>query len=1179
MSTINNKVLLHELNIPALNSVGYADGLDNALIAIDNNISLLANSDFLKGSQGDSINIEKVDLTKQPVLFNKLKQAILNGVTPRPINGVNWDAYLSTELYVINSVVSNGVESVSTPISSLYYTFVDARYVNKFVGTVTDFGNERDLSCVLTYDGSKFNRINAFPTMYYERGVGLCWMVNGQKTGLPVQGIPGNDGKNSDILIVRVDGTPDTDGKGRVDKVWTKGGGWEPINDPSDYDGYSCFALAPKYKTDDNGQLIIDSNGQYQMDSATSFYIGKLTSQNSSLYVVCKPELSLQQTFGAAVFIEAMQNISLLQNSDTIVTPKGIFVPMKTLGDLKVGEPQPIHIISATSINNEQGNYEENMTDMIITPVNTTDIVVDGDRNLKVDKYLYVKLSDEVRNAVGMSDTVICKYKLENIVLTENIVKPYTENDDCFLLKGEALTNGELDYDKVVSIINYNNLIPDDYRQRIRNGYGIYQWVLVQDSDDFDPDNTYTGGNTKIALYLNNIYTKSMTPGLGDEILWFNSLIVDNDNLEGDYDHDFEPDYSMGGTASTVGEWETPTHIGGWEDDWDTTISENVILYRGVDFKSLKFEKFVPVYDNHYKVKRDTSLNINYNVNITGDEDNPKKNLSVHGDVNCDNLNVYELTATKEIKNIKTNDDIYGKGGIRLADDKFVVDDEANVVSHGSMDISDSVNALDLSSDTGIASGGGVKFIKRGKDYLIKTNTPKLDFDNTQYNEDYNQVSRVETEEIVLDVDKLRNINLNRGEDVKQTWSYKGEHYTYIPNEVFPTISSDLAQHTNDATITVSVNKTSRDIYKHPNPGESNWFTSAQRIDAHLSSNGAYGGENRYCRVIKGQFDFDSNSYSDVRDISDITYSQSYTNNLSLDSHFNPDLESGSTSYYVPKNVFSTVIPKDETRCETRGLTLRFMSPLNFVVFTDARCHKGGWPQMKSSSFVQLDVFALVGGTFYKCKTSSSLDGIMPDIASGKIRFGFTDTDSAWYGVEHQKGEYNVIRRSYSYSILPDTISLNTVDNTFLTTSDEIILYVIPSYHIEFESSTNTMKSLGISAFRPSVKDYSVSSFDGCRRTSISTNKFIQKLSQNIIPIDYTFYTTVSTPYSGMKSLTICPDGISIHNDNEVIGIGFVDEGGYSIPVLRFKSDNYGNFESIPIKGLAEMYKWYKQTH
>lgn len=38
MSTINNKVLLHELNIPALNSVGYADGLDNALIAIDDNI-------------------------------------------------------------------------------------------------------------------------------------------------------------------------------------------------------------------------------------------------------------------------------------------------------------------------------------------------------------------------------------------------------------------------------------------------------------------------------------------------------------------------------------------------------------------------------------------------------------------------------------------------------------------------------------------------------------------------------------------------------------------------------------------------------------------------------------------------------------------------------------------------------------------------------------------------------------------------------------------------------------------------------------------------------------------------------------------------------------------------------------------------------------------------------------
>lgn len=1170
MSTINNKVLLHELNIPALNSVGYADGLDNALIAIDDNISLLANSDFLKGSQGDSINIEKVDLTKQPVLFNKLKQAILNGVTPRPINGVNWDAYLSTELYVINSVVSNGVESVSTPISSLYYTFVDARYVNKFVGTVTDFGNERDLSCVLTYDGSKFNRINAFPTMYYERGVGLCWMVNGQKTGLPVQGIPGNDGKNSDILIVRVDGTPDTNGKGQVDKVWTKGGGWETINDPSNYDGYSCFALAPKYKTDDNGQPIIGSNGHYQMDSATSFYIGKLISQNGSLYVVCKPELSLQQTFGAAVFIEAMQNISLLQNSDTIVTPKGIFVPMKTLGDLKVGEPQPIHIISATSINNEQGNYEENMTDMIITPVNTTDIVVDGDRNLKVDKYLYVKLSDEVRNAVGESDTVICKYKLENIVLTENIVKPYTDNDDCFLLKENAVINGELDYDKVISIQNYNKLIPDDYRQRIRNGYGIYQWVLVQDSDDFDPDNTYTGGNTKITLYLNNIYTKSMTPGIGDEILWFNSLIVDNDNLENDFNHDFEPDIEDGSGAA-VGDWdENEVRLGDWENDFGG-ILDGVILYRGVDFKSLQFEKFIPVYDNYYRVNRDTSLNINYNVNVTGDKNNAKKNLSVHGDVNCDRLNVYELTATNEIRNINTNDEIRGSKGIRLVDGAFVVDDESNVSSNGDMIVNDSVIANDITSSGGLSVGGDIKLIKRGNDTIISSSSAKVDVDVSPWTISEDQIKRVEENEINIDCQSIRNINLKRGEDILKRWSYKGEEYEYIVSDIFPTITSNLAQHTTDATITVSSNTPNHAIYTHPSPNnaDANWFKEAQSND---SSNKPMEYSKEY--TTYGQFEYDTAQYSDISNVSHITTSQSFTDRLSLTSPFDPDLEPGLTSYSIPQNTIRVDIPQDNLRTGIDSITINFATPLNFVVYTNSRCHKGKWPRMKSSSFVQFDVFVLCNGRFYKCMLSEP----PYNYVNYCVRHNFPFTEMNWLGDEYVPENNESMIRSYSYSVKPKDVIIRKSNNDFLDVKySPMTLFIIPSYKIEFESETNTMKSLGISIFRPSIKNYKKTDSDECDRISLTKNRFLRKLSNNIPPIEYRLTGKYGLP-EGTKSTTICPDGISLKSNDMVFGIGFIHENGKSTPVIRYKIDHNGHFDIIPLDGLIKMYKWYEST-
>ena len=79
------------------------------------------------------------------------------------------------------------------------------------------------------------------------------------------------------------------------------------------------------------------------------------------------------------------------------------------------------------------------------------------------------------------------------------------------------------------------------------------------------------------------------------------------------------------------------------------------------------FVKFVPVYDNDFAAKEDTALNLNYNVNITGDTNNPNRNITIHGSVNCDELSVYKLTATGEIKNIFTQDTIIGTRGIKLA--------------------------------------------------------------------------------------------------------------------------------------------------------------------------------------------------------------------------------------------------------------------------------------------------------------------------------------------------------------------------------------------------------------------------------------------------------------------------------------------------------------------------------
>lgn len=69
-----------------------------------------------------------------------------------------------------------------------------------------DYEGRTDKSCVAVYDGQSDKFViynNAFPTMYYEPNVGLCWKINGAKTSMPVRGIPGHDGANGKLNIVK----------------------------------------------------------------------------------------------------------------------------------------------------------------------------------------------------------------------------------------------------------------------------------------------------------------------------------------------------------------------------------------------------------------------------------------------------------------------------------------------------------------------------------------------------------------------------------------------------------------------------------------------------------------------------------------------------------------------------------------------------------------------------------------------------------------------------------------------------------------------------------------------------------------------------------------------------------------------------------------------------------------
>ena len=1342
---------MHDVTIPALNRVGYADGLNAAFTAIENNEALLANHDFVKGDKGDSVNIEKISLSQNSDMLAKLKSAIKNGTEPNPINGVAWDSLLNDELYVLyKTEIDNGVEK-KVAVSSLYYTFVDGRFVNSNVGklTINDFDEEVDLSCILVYENGVFKRLNnVFPTMYFEDGKGLCWKVNGQRTGLPVQGVPGNDGKNSDVIIVRVNQTDiDDNGKGLVSQRWNKTGGWKDITNINELDGYTCFALAPSY------ELV---NGQYVITNASSFYVGTLIVESDKLYVLCKPELSLQQTFGSAIFIEAMQNISLLTNSDTIVTPKGLFVPMKTLGDLAQGEKQPIHLIAATSINNEQGNENELRNDMIVVPVNQTDLVVNRDTNVCVDKFLYVKMSDELIDTINkrMSDTdphyekvnkdSILKYKMCNIILTNNIERPIYPTEYCYLEAENAFDdNGVLNINNVVNTENFNNLIPAAYDELIKSNTGFYQWALDATPSEYDPENTYPFGvsydnvkNGDIARYLKTIYTKTMTPGLADDILLINTLVVDSDdffedfvngkkkededntggdntgdkdiytytgyvegivmeidgtpiigvtvklegttigtmtdsngyykipikehergsnicfsyigyegatiNIDGrntinvtmlskfdapseqlkpvtdpnnpaiknillcsacsDYFDCIEPcpagaisyDYknkcckiskddcigcgqcmeicpynniditklNTSGSGSNDDIYDYTGYVEGTVTDikgnpialasvqikgTTTNITTNIqgqykiqvsreqmssgslvvsalgyadktvsisgkntvdiklfteidrepaidytrcsycgahftnavkcpscgralvgdklpaektvstfslrrtmsmdsdgsddpvtpdvpeikpdttqkyILLRGTDLTSLRFEKFVPIYVNDYRVNRDSSFNINYNVSITGDELNPHRNLSVHGDINCENINVYELSAAGKIRDIYTEDEIVGTKGINLAQDKFIVDELGNT------------NVTSITSPY-----GELDFVKSEG---VSTNTVNV------MNNDVNVLDvHTENNGLVVTVDQLNSMSIV-GNDTNK-----------------PTIDSSIPMFFGGGSGVYCTNNKSKLPYK--NNGGSGLTTIKDKIDYIVDEAGTDTSRkksvkntlNNYCGNRKTNYNsIVSNmgtTYIQMEDPKDTEHRLIFDGKDSnAQSSIRYDMDIATNQPVVGNKIKTQACaafevteynPNNALKCE-----FTFDKPFAFAISMNSCCSNGLWPQLHGgSSYIKFRVIAKVGSSGYIDVTD-----IKRDNDNYNLKCNFTCGILSWTGYEQSlrsgNSRWDTYIRTISFVAKPHnfTAKLNAGD-VQKANGGKITIYIVPTIYSEFK--------------------------------------------------------------------------------------------------------------------------------
>ena len=765
MSTKSNKNS-YEIIIPSINDSQQGEDLINNINA---NFSTLANHDFIKGDKGDSVFIKKFDLSAKDneIYIEKIKEAVIAGFNEEALSDVKagvkgvsvfniWDNIDSNPGYIYmicNKETSDGITYNDVPVSSLYYIFLDGRFANNNIGKINDADYSKciDTSCIVIYENGSFKRYNAFPTIYLNKELGMCWKINGFETGIPAMGLNGKDGKNSNIYVV-VTEKPTMGQVGSTNLFEAK---VKSVLYNSEYMDVTKF-LEKNINfsgTDSYTAIIICPESD---STLYRFHFGSIKLEGENLIASSSSDITLDNIMHVESFYNMMKSINVENNNGTAL--KGLLLPFDTL--ISDSKKQKVHLISSTSIDRDIV-FDRNLnSDLLITPVKDPKFKYVSD-SLKVDKYLYLKLNkDEIDNllkawngkSINGKDTFnidnidklrscikqileysnyILKYKLNSTISYDSIYKNYVfknylyTNSDCYskddylrinagvginnnspLMSGavllrynidgtprlygpnDSITDSSLYSSRVCAVKTENNntyiatsnmeeLIPEKFNlfKQNNNPYKdkhdkvIYRWNLDFTFNEFDIDelkesdagiNRYTdatfnnAGETvyaykypnkvtvnnkdfeidarELLILFNAIFTRTTAPDDSSKILWFNGLGCKT------YDNQYI---------------------------WQTTGDSYISIY-GWDYDSknlFDFIKFIPTYTSKVGITNDASLNINYNVNITGDDYNPNHNLNVRGNITADKINAKNIN-TENINdkniNVKNNNNTFG---------------------------------------------------------------------------------------------------------------------------------------------------------------------------------------------------------------------------------------------------------------------------------------------------------------------------------------------------------------------------------------------------------------------------------------------------------------------------------------------------------------------------------------
>ena len=311
---------LAKVTAPNITEVDFAAKLQECFETINENFKKIASLPFLQGAQGDSFRTiqylifdEQGNITQKGALllnsifgisctegesFDTVKKQVNEKVPP--ISAISAIDSLRNNNDFVNNIlyfygVMDEVGEVTVEYTGQYYYFIDKRTIS-----LAGFQSNAEIKALLPgfvdysgfyqyvndEHGERFEKMSILPSLYYdEKNNDICWMFNGQETGISAVGVSGSNGVSATLEIVGVTGNRGT-GTSKIVKIARNGkwntfeeGAISPIGGPviicifdnpadntADGENMSAFAFGQTEKNEKNETIAVWDNSMIFSD-------------------------------------------------------------------------------------------------------------------------------------------------------------------------------------------------------------------------------------------------------------------------------------------------------------------------------------------------------------------------------------------------------------------------------------------------------------------------------------------------------------------------------------------------------------------------------------------------------------------------------------------------------------------------------------------------------------------------------------------------------------------------------------------------------------------------------------------------------------------------------------------------------------------------------------------------